>query len=490
MSTFNNANFTNPNQPRGDVSPSTPIDPFSIIDAKAVVTLAPDLLRAYVMITPPQNGGSPLTVEALKKELEWAGIKCGINVHALEKVIAFPRYNKNEVVAEALLPIKGDDARFEYKFPPTTHKAPKILPDGSVDYKNLGLLQNVRKDDVLCIRIPATEGIPGVNVKGESIPCLPGKDKKMPVGKNTLVSPDGNHILAAMDGQVDLVNNRIQIMNIVEISGDVDYSVGNIDFVGNVIVHGYVRQGFEVKAEGNVIIDGCVEGGSVIAGGNVFIHQGINAMRTGRVDCGGDLRCKYIQNGIVTVDTNLETEMILSSIVKCGGTAKIFGGNSAIIASRVMARHSIDCVDVGAPSAAMPSVLEVGSDPHIMERNTNIPKEQDEIRKKLVDAEKIIRLFQELEKRGRLDEDKTKKLAELLELQKSQQQKLTSLFMEKVEIDQRMVSAGYGNINIRGTAYAKTSIIIGTEKKFLQTNYSYTMFTRSADGIVTSSAHS
>ena len=44
------------------------------------------------------------------------------------------------------------------------------------------------------------------------------------------------------------------------VPGDVDFSTGNIDFIGSVKVMGSVRNGFSVKAEGNVEIMGRLEG--------------------------------------------------------------------------------------------------------------------------------------------------------------------------------------------------------------------------------------
>ena len=61
-----------------------------------------------------------------------------------------------------------------------------------------------------------------------------------------------------------------------EIHGDVDYSTGDIRYPGTVYVLGSIKSGFNVTAEGSVVIEGHVENKvSIRAGGNLAVRQGI-----------------------------------------------------------------------------------------------------------------------------------------------------------------------------------------------------------------------
>lgn len=57
-----------------------------------------------------------------------------------------------------------------------------------------------------------------------------------------------------------------------------DLSTGNIDFEGSVQVNGNVSSNFVIRAGGNVIISGVVEGAYIEAGGNIIIARGMNGM--------------------------------------------------------------------------------------------------------------------------------------------------------------------------------------------------------------------
>ena len=100
----------------------------------------------------------------LKKAVELLhrkGIVFGIDESAIERMLNQEINYKEVPIAYGQPPKKGQDARIKY-YIDFDHKAkPSILEDGTVDYKELNLVHNVTKGQVLADLIPATEGIPG-----------------------------------------------------------------------------------------------------------------------------------------------------------------------------------------------------------------------------------------------------------------------------------------------------------------------------------------
>lgn len=80
-----------------------------------------------------------------------------------------------------------------------------------------------------------------------------------------------------MDGHVSLVEGKVFVSDVYEVE-NVDLSTGNIDFEGSVQVNGNVSSNFVIRAGGNVIISGVVEGAYIEAGGNIIIARGMNGM--------------------------------------------------------------------------------------------------------------------------------------------------------------------------------------------------------------------
>lgn len=88
----------------------------------------------------------------------------------------------------------------------------------------------------------------------------------MPKGKNTEISEDGQNLIAAINGQINYIDGKVNVFQNYEVPANVDNSTGNINFIGNVIVRGSVLSGFVIQAGGNVEVGGVVEGATIIAG--------------------------------------------------------------------------------------------------------------------------------------------------------------------------------------------------------------------------------
>ena len=69
---------------------------------------------------------------------------------------------------------------------------------------------------------------------------------------------------AAIDGLVTKTEKeKLNVFPVYEVNGDVDYNIGNIDFVGTVVIRGNILTGFRVKASGDIRVTGGIEGAEV-----------------------------------------------------------------------------------------------------------------------------------------------------------------------------------------------------------------------------------
>ena len=82
---------------------------------------------------------------------------------------------------------------------------------------------------------------------------------------------------------MELVKNKIIVTSMFEIE-EVNPSIGNINFAGDVVIKGNVGAGSVIKATGDVIIHGFVESAEITAGGDVEIGLGVNASNKGFID--------------------------------------------------------------------------------------------------------------------------------------------------------------------------------------------------------------
>src|SRR5690606_680953 len=138
------------------------------------------------------------------------------------------------------------------------------------------------KGQLIAERIPAKEGTEGRAVTGEVLFSKKGKEARFRLGKNVIVNEDQSAMYAAIDGLITKTEReKINVFPIYEINGDVDYKVGNIDFIGTVVVRGNVLSGFRIRAAGDIRVVGGVEGAELYADGSVEISAGILGFHKG-----------------------------------------------------------------------------------------------------------------------------------------------------------------------------------------------------------------
>ena len=88
------------------------------------------------------------------------------------------------------------------------------------------------------------------------IPAKSGKSVPLPKGRNTEITEDGDTLIASMPGHVEFSGSTFQVKPVLDIDGDVDFSTGNIKFVGDVNIKGDVLSGFTVRSAGNIQVGG------------------------------------------------------------------------------------------------------------------------------------------------------------------------------------------------------------------------------------------
>jgi hypothetical protein len=442
-----------------------------------------DSMRADISIKPPDDGGSPVTERMIRDALAGKKISVGIDEALIRQLAAKPVYHVDMKIAEGVPPVHGENAVINPLVRTEKDIRPKEMEDGTVDYKDLGIVQTVRKDDVLCEKIPATQGEPGMNVYGAAISARPGKDIPLPAGKNTVPSADKLQLLAACDGHADIVNRKIQVLNTFTVSGNVSNSTGNINYLGNVVVDGSVLTGFAVQATGNITINGTVEGADIDAGGNIIIKEGVNGFSKGSVKAGGFIKTKYIQSGIVQAGGNIEAAFILHSKVQSGGNIFLLGARGTLVGGEVSAMKSINTMLAGGRNSYVYTQIEVGNDPAVLARSREIPKELDANKRDSATILRAIRLLSEHKKAGRLTPDKLESLQRAIDTYQRLTEHVAELEAEMEEISEVIASAGYGALNISGTVYPGVRVIIGPENMMVENKYDHCSFVRDDKGV-------
>ena len=224
---------------------------------------------------------------------------------------------------------------------------PEISTDkkNQIDYKEITSYSLVSKGDTLARVVPKKEGVPGKTVKGELIHYQKAAFAQKKLGKNTKL--DGDRIVATTNGRFELWKDIFRVHEIFTVSGDVDYHTGNIQFPGDVVIHGRVSDGFKVKAEGSIVCMETLDASEVRCERNLEVHKGIIGRKKGKISVGGTIRAKYIENCYVEADDSIFIETgILHSVVRTQNRLEL-PHKSVIAGGKIYAQNGITAGNIG-----------------------------------------------------------------------------------------------------------------------------------------------
>ncbi len=335
--------------------------------ATVQVNIGINEMTATATLFPPKPGGFELTPEEIISEIQSQGVNYGI----LEDVVARMADEKIEykeiIVAKAKQPIHGKDAEIKMYFEPNAEKTIyKSIAEDKFDFKNIVKnIQNVLKGDLICEKIPATAGEDGYTVTGKLIPARKGIDRQILPGPNTELSPDGKFLRATVDGHVVKKGGKIGVEPVQHINGDVGIKTGNITFVGSVVVHGSVLDGFSVKAKGNIEIRGSVGKCELISDGDIYIAQGVNGYYEAFISAEGSIFSKFIENTKVFAGVSvIVDDHIYHSEVNANDAIVCFGHRAQIGGGVIRAGNEVNTRNLGTVSYSE-TIVEVGLPPKL-----------------------------------------------------------------------------------------------------------------------------
>lgn len=342
------------------------------------IAITPDNMSATMYLNRPETDGDIYSYEQVKTAIAAAGIKMGVieeNIHnALEKKL----YNEVIQIAKGQEVIHGEDGRYEIFFDANADGKPKMKEDGSVDYYNIKLFEMVGEGQKLVQYIEPTKGSFGFDVKGRLLQPKPGKPKVALRGKGFTVSEDGHTYFAAFDGKVEYRNTDLNVINILEISGDVDLNVGNIDFTGDVTIKGNVISGMTVRAKGNVYIGGYIEGATILSEKDVVFAEGANGKGIGVVEAKGNINAQFLENITVKAGGDINVGYILNSNVVSYGKVKVYGKKGVIHGGDVTGVLGIEALSVGNISYTQ-TIIQIGPTKEIKNSLANVMVKLKEI---------------------------------------------------------------------------------------------------------------
>lgn len=421
------------------------------LDAQPFVFVSSDRLTAWLMVFPPVGTGKEIDRAALEQSLKEKGVTFGVDEGLLNRLPeSRERYFCLFTVARGRAVVQGKDGYIVDYFKRSMERQIEVDEHDRVDYASLNLVQSAKEGAVICEAVPPTKAVSGRTVLNQEISGKDGKAATLPKGKNTEISQDGSKLLASQSGRVEFSGRAFQVKSTMNVEKNVDYSTGNINFVGDVHIRGDVLSGFKVKSMGNITVDGVVEAGIVEAGGDLVIAKGIVGDQDAIIRASRNVYTKYLEHGIVHVRGNLVTDCILHSDVYCDGEVQVTSGRGAIIGGRIRSARGIKANNVGSKSESNTTII-LGGQPCADFERTLLLQSIEDMEEEMVKLERQPDSPAKAQRMGKIRLDLS-----------VNRMKLSQFDKEKEKIDEKLEEQGGCRMKC-GILYPGVSLTIGNE---------------------------
>lgn len=442
-----------------------------------VVSMTDDRMSATVRFYPPSVGGTLLTEKDILNDLKKMGIVSGIDLVALASFLGNRVYCTDIEIAKGTKPVHGSDARIEYYFNTDLSAKPTLLEDGTVDFFHLNTMNHCKQGQLLAKLIKEDPGKIGESIIGERIKPRDVKKMSLKFGRNITRSEDRTELRSDVNGHVSLVDGKVFVSNIYQIE-NVDNSTGNIEYEGAVQVSGNVYSNFTIKAQGDVTINGVVEGAYIEAGGNIIINRGINGMNKGVLKAGGNIVAKFIENATVIADGYVETEAVLHSKIMSKDEVIVVSHKGYITGGEVSATKAIRVKNLGSPMGA-DTIVEIGVDPAIKNRYEELMTSIRETKKLLESIRPVIAATGEKIKKGaQLKATQVLYFKKLAQTSKEKQEQLVQEEAELESLNALMHASTKAEVVVSGKVFPGTKIVISDVSTIVKEPLQYCRFVR------------
>jgi uncharacterized protein len=386
---------------------------------------------------------------------------------AIEKANTTTTRQKDVCVAMGTLPKKGEPGRVEFNFSTVSQEYDfRILPDGRIDYKKSANILMTEKGDLLARVFHHTNGAPGVNVYGENVAANAGKPALLTAGKGVRTSENGKEFYADMNGSILLNGTIIEVVNTYVVNGDVDYATGNIQFNGNVVINGTVLDGFEVKADGDIIVMKIVESARLEAGRDIIIKGGVQGKGKGLVAAGRDVRAGYAQNARMEAEGNIFIDnYAINSYLFTSKCLIMNNKKGAVIGGEVFAQRGIDVKALGSETGVK-TMVDAGNDYRALRRLAEIDQVIDFCKKNVRKIEESLRPLLDKIKSGEgIPAAMKGVVAKAIEKKKSLEQQLAIMIAKRSDLYEQSLEKDVCYVKVSQTCFPDVMIKIKELRK-------------------------
>lgn len=294
-----------------------------------VVRVAEDNMSATINVISTADKLRRYTIGELNRAIRAKGIVYGIDSEVLMQMVSKQIFNRDIVFAKGRVPENGKDGYTEHL---------KTFPDGES-------VLNVKAGEPICKAVPPTNGIPGSDIFGKSIPAERGAPvTEIPVGENTTFDKKEGILFAVTGGSLSLKNGIYSVCDEYVLNCNVTKENGKIEFGGTIIINGNVSNEAVIASGKDVIVRGRVINSTITAGKDITIEF---AVKNSKLSSEGNITLTNCNDSDITSVGDITVASLVSCNVSCIGNLNCTLNQGSITGGTVKCIGTVSCITAG-----------------------------------------------------------------------------------------------------------------------------------------------
>jgi uncharacterized protein (DUF342 family) len=249
---------------------------YKLKDAESGSSLVVDS-QVNEKIMPPKFTEFEIKNELLNHNIKYGILRMSVIKCSTDYVIS------DLLIAKGKKTLHGIDDILESKYSgkQEQHEEESVESTKAVDYKAIGTVEGVKVGQVLATLHLGTSGEDGTDVTGKTIKAKNSKKIVLAAGEGAQMR-DECTVVASIEGRPTAKGYTFFVYKIFEVNGDVELKTGDIKFLGDIIIHGSIKEGMKVESGNSIMVQNDVAeaeitaSGDVVVKGNVF-HSKVSA---------------------------------------------------------------------------------------------------------------------------------------------------------------------------------------------------------------------
>jgi len=311
--------------------------------------VAEDEMSALADFYPPTGAMNPIDPDAMAESLSAKGISEGVDWDTIKEAVFKCNTERirvtDVVVARGTRPVDEVPEHLLIEEQLIKKSSGSEADSTRIDFKEVSPFVLVKKGQELAKYIPNRAGRMGTTVLGRAVSY---KTRQVPVidpGDHTRA--EGKSIVTDCDGIFEHNEHSFLVNEVLVINGDVDYKTGHINFPGDVIIKGDVKDGFKVHSGGTVFCYKTLDVSEVISKKDLIVQQGIIGRNKGIIKVAGEVKAKFIENCYVEAGEPVYVENgILNSAIYTLKQVEL-GRKGVVIGGKIYAQDGVTAVQIG-----------------------------------------------------------------------------------------------------------------------------------------------